>query len=112
MPASHTRYGDIASLTENLDKKPKFLSQYFHDAWVTVKFENDQNALIIGHVISSGNADDYFCYIACAASSESGTPKNYKIAGTADIWMNWNNGKSLGINASSTQWVEISVLYL
>lgn len=100
------------ALTENLDKKPKFLSQYFHDAWVTVKFENDQNALIIGHVISSGNADDYFFYIACAASSESGTPKNYKIAGTADILMNWNNGKSLGINASSTQWVEISVLYL
>ena len=80
--------------------------------WFTVKLENDQNALIVGHIISSGNADDYFCYIACAASSESGTPKNYKIAGTADIWMNWNNGKSLGINASSTQWVEISVLYL
>ena len=80
--------------------------------WFTVKLENDQNALIVGHIISSGNADGYFCYFACAASSDSGTPKSYKIAGTLDIWMNWNNGNSLGINATSTQWIEISVLYL
>ena len=102
-------YGDITSLT---DKKPSFLSQYFHDEWITVKLENDQNALIVGHIISSGNADGYFYYLVCAASSESGTPQKYKIAGTVDIWTAWNNGKSLGIKASSTQWVEISVLYL
>lgn len=77
-----------------------------------MKLENDQNALIVGHIISSGNADGYFYYLVCAASSESGTPQKYKIAGTVDIWTAWNNGKSLGIKASSTQWVEISVLYL
>lgn len=113
---SHVKATKILSeareLNENLNKKASTGHAYIHDTWYTSEFNANQNKLIIGHSVESGNVAGHFCYLACAAESADNTPKLYKISGDVTPLFNWNNGLSLGIGASSQQWLNVDLIAL
>lgn len=103
---------EVEDLNENLNKKASTGHAYIHDTWYTSEFNANQNKLIIGHSVESGNVAGHFCYLACAAESADNTPKLYKISGDVTPLFNWNNGLSLGIGASSQQWLNVDLIAL
>ena len=102
----------VGELNENLNKKASTGHAYIHDTWYTSEFNANQNKLIIGHSVESGNVAGHFCYLACAAESADNTTKLYKISGDVTPLFNWNNGLSLGIGASSQQWLNVDLIAL
>ena len=113
MPASHTRYGDIASLTEKADNKPNFSTIFLSNAWNTILLNPNENALLVGHLVGNNNAmEGFFCYLIAAGAAESNTGKYYKIAGNYGPELKWNNGLSIDIHASDSIWMQCSTLHI
>lgn len=69
--------------------------------------------MIFLHTVGEGNAiTHWYAYLIGAAESADNKGNVYKIAGTIDMYYNWNNGLSLGLHVDSTVWARVSILYL
>lgn len=100
------------ALKSDLDSKPECFMKYLNNESVSLKMTHDQNALIIGHSIGNGNPNGHFVYLFCAGNKTSNTGKSFKIAGNFELSYSWADGLNASISIPSSQWIQISVLYL
>jgi hypothetical protein len=84
-----------------------------HDEWDTIYLEPGQNVLLFMHTAGAGNAaTDWYEYLISAGDGTDHTGNAYKIGGTIDAELNWNDGLSVGLHVDNTIWARVSILYL
>lgn len=104
--------GQVSASKSDLYSKPEYSTKYLNNESVSLKMTHDQNVLIIGHSIANGNPNGHFVYLFCAGNKTSNTGKSFKIAGDFELSYSWADGLNVSISASSSQWIQTSILYL
>lgn len=100
------------ALKSDLNSKPEYSTKYLTNESVSLKMTYNQNVLIIGHSMGNGNPNGHFVYLFCAGNQTFSTGKSFKIAGDFELSYSWADGLNASISASSSQWIQISILYL
>lgn len=71
-----------------------------------------QSVLVLINSFAQSDSVGSAVYLICAASSADRSGSMLKLNGVFDLTTNWNSGLSIGICATDTQWIGVSILYL